>query len=108
MIDDQTGLRPIERVIIRLQADGQTVPEIASRIGKRPGTVERILAMIELREDSGTRPSSGSDSGLRPLERVVLRMLADGLSYGEVANRVGRSGAQVRRIEGYARLKLAG
>jgi len=33
---------------------------------------------------------------------------ARGESYGEIGNRLGRSGAHVRRIEGYAQLKLEG
>ena len=84
------------------------MPEIAGRVGKRPRTVERILEMIELKKRAGVSARSTRAAGLRPVERVVLRLRESGLSYGEVGNRLGRSGAHIRRIESYARLKSPG
>lgn len=100
-------LRPIERVIVRLSASGLEIPEISRRVGKKPGTVIRILRMIDLRVGSPVSQRVG-DGMLRPLERVVIKLRARGESYGEIGNRLGRSGAHVRRIEGYAQLKLEG
>lgn len=98
------NLRPLERVVVRLNEEGVSSAEIGRRIGKKPGTVERILGWIELKSDRPPRQVPDS-SELRPVERVILRLRNDGENYGEIANRLGRSGAQVRRIEGYARLK---
>lgn len=99
-----SNLRPLERVVVRLNGEGVANAEIGRRIGKRPGTVERILQMVEYKKDrpAGSTPHT---KGLRPLERVIVRLRGQGETYGEIANRLGRSGAQVRRIEGYARLK---
>lgn len=97
------NLRPLERVILRLKDENVTMVAISRRIGKKPGTVERILRMVEYKEDRPAKPSRDDD--LRPLERVILRLREQGETYGEIGNRLGRSGAQIRRIEGYARLK---
>lgn len=97
-------LRPIERVILRLHEDDATVSEISRRVGKKPGTVQRIMRMVDYKEGGSPRVSKREDS-LRPLERVVLKLRARGETYGEIGNRLGRSGAQIRRIEGYAQFK---
>jgi DNA-binding CsgD family transcriptional regulator len=94
-------------VIVRLSESGLEVPEISRRVGKKPGTVIRILRMIDLRVGSPVNQVVG-DGRLRPLERVVIKLRARGESYGEIGNRLGRSGAHVRRIENYAQLKLEG
>lgn len=100
-------LRPIERVVLRLSESGESVPDIARRIGKRPGTVERILTMIDYKKDivGGERPSR--ETLLTPLERVVVRLRAKGENYGEIGSRLGRSGVQIRRIESYISFKSA-
>ena len=95
---DETNLRPIESVILRMRDQGHGSPEIGKRIGKKPGTVDRIVAMIEHKED--VEPSPDQDSpGFRPLERVILKLRASGESYGVIGNRLGRSGDNVRRVE---------
>lgn len=99
-------LRPIERVIVKLGDDGLAAAEIASKLGKKPGTVDRILKMVEMRDGASYDPESDV-LDLRPLERVVLKLREKGESYGEIGNRLGRSGPQIRRIEGYAQLKLS-
>ncbi len=60
--------------------------------------------MIDFKEDS-VRESPGPSQGLRPIERVVIALRRQGESYGLIGNRLGRSGAHVRRIESYALLK---
>jgi DNA-binding CsgD family transcriptional regulator len=95
---DETNLRPIESVILRMRDEGHGSPEIGKRIGKKPGTVNRIVEMIEHKEDVEPSSDDGS-SGFRPLERVILKLRARGESYGEIGNRLGRSGDYVRRVE---------
>jgi DNA-binding CsgD family transcriptional regulator len=102
-----TPLRPIERVVTRLHENGASTAEIANRIGKRPGTVNRIMEMMEMRESPPNLRPQDPDS-LRPLERVVLRLRSEGEGYGQIGNRLARSGRQVRNIERFARLKLDG
>lgn len=99
-----SNLRPLERVILRLHSEDVPTAEIAQKLGKKPGTIDRILGMIAFKEQvsAGARTREG---GLRPLEKVVLRLRSEGESYGVIGNRLGRSGAQIRRIEGYANFK---
>lgn len=95
-------LRPLERVVVRLDEDGASHHEIGRRIGKRPLTVRRILEMVNLKEGNG----SSQGHRLRPVERVVLRLRSEGESYGEIGHRLSRSGRHVQNIERYAQFKL--
>ena len=104
-MSDSPNLRPLERVIVRLNEEGVSSVEIGRRIGKKPGTVERILQWIDFKTDRPARTRPDNRASLRPIERVILRLRKEGENYGEIANRLGRSGAHIRRIEGYARLK---
>ena len=97
-------LRPMERTILRLRSAGMSSPEIGRRVGKRPGTVERIFVMIDYKKDlKGSRKSSRGAITL--VEEVVVRLRARGENHGEIGSRLGRSGAQIRRIESYISLK---
>lgn len=98
------NLRPLEKVILRLDNDDVSVVDIARRVGKKPGTVSRILQMVQWKDDEPATAQTGG-SRLRPLERVILRLRNEGETYGEIGNRLNRSGAQVRRIEEYTKLK---
>jgi len=100
-------LRPLERVVMNLHVSGAKAPEIGKRVGKKPGTVHRIIEMIEFKD--GVPPSSTSrDDPLRPIERVVLNLRAKGESYGVIGNRLARSGQRVQMIERLAEYKLSG
>ncbi len=103
-VRQSSQFRPIERVILRLEDENVSRSEIARRVGKRPGTVRRILLMVEYKKDRPPKLEP-DNAGLRPVERVIARLRRQGETYGEIGNRLGRSGAQVRRIEGYVRLK---
>ncbi len=104
------SLRAIERVITRELESGTPLPLIAMSLRKKPGTIRRIAAMVdlvnqlELERDHGR---STDAEGLRPIERTVARLRAQGQSVGEVASRLGRSGDYVRRVELYTELKRA-
>lgn len=98
-------LRPIERVIVRLDNENASLAEIGRRVGKKPGTVSRILKMIEYKVPGEDNSRSVEPGGLRPIERVIIRLRERGESYGEIGNRTARSGAQIRRIEKYARIR---
>jgi DNA-binding CsgD family transcriptional regulator len=101
---DKKKLRPIESVILRLRAEGHNLPDIGKRIGKKPGTVERILEMIE-HKDAVPEQKTPDASGARPIERVIHRLRGEGETYGEIGNRVSKSGQQVRKIEDLSRLR---
>jgi DNA-binding CsgD family transcriptional regulator len=100
-------LRPIERVVMRLREAGATPAEIGKRVGKKPGTVNRIVKMVAYRED-GMPPRTPSDNPLRPVERVVMRLRGDGETYSQIGNRLALSGRRVQLIERLAEFKLNG
>jgi hypothetical protein len=97
------GHSALVSVLRRMEADGLSLAEIATRVRRRPGTIRRLL-------DHGERigESVGSDDVLRPVERVVIDALEAGDNCGVIASRIGRSGRQTRRIAAYARFKLDG
>ncbi|HEX6945908.1 MAG TPA: helix-turn-helix domain-containing protein [Acidimicrobiia bacterium] len=99
-------LSPIERTITRLHNRGASLSEIATRVGKKPGTVSRIMEMTRYRihGDGATPRPPGA---LSPLERVVLRLRERGESYGEIGIRLARSSRRIREIEKYAQFKLS-
>lgn len=101
-------LRPVERVIVRELEAGTPVPQIAMSLRKKPGTVRRIAAMVDLVHDLNLDRDllrSTDATGIRPIERTIRRLRADGQSVGEIASRLGRSGDYVRRVEMYADMK---
>jgi hypothetical protein len=103
-VDERGRLRPIERVVQRLAASGLGTPEIAWRLRRTPGYVERVMAMAALPDRTG--PGPGRADGLRPLERVVLRARAEGVDVREIAARHRRTPAFVERVIAMAQLKL--
>jgi DNA-binding CsgD family transcriptional regulator len=100
-------LRPIERVVMRLHKGGATPVEIGKSVGKKPGTVNRIVKMVGYRED-GMSPRTPSDDALRPVERVVMRLRGAGETYSQIGNRLALSGRRVQMIERLAEFKLNG
>jgi hypothetical protein len=105
--DTPVGLRPIERVVLKLHEAGATAPEIGKRVGKKPGTVHRIIEMAGFKGD-GAPQTAPAGNPLRPIERVVVKLRERGESYGEIGIRLARSGRQVQMIEKYAVFKLQG
>lgn len=101
---DRKKLRPIESVILRLRDEGHNSPDIGHRIGKKPGTVDRIVEMIEHKNAVPEQKTSDA-SGTRPIERVIHRLRGEGETYGEIGNRINKSGHQVRKIEDFSRLR---
>lgn len=105
-----SDLRPIERVIMKAMAEGVSVPDIAISVRKKPGTIRRIAAMAEYARAELDRDlkRSTDENGLRPIERRVKAMRAEGLTTAEIAARLRRGGDHIRRIEAYADLKITG
>ena len=96
-------LRPIERRVRALMADGISTDEIARRFRRLPETIERVDQMATMRCGDG---SSTTGDVLRPLERRILRWRADGLANDDIGAMFRRSGDFVRRVEQFAQLKL--
>jgi DNA-binding CsgD family transcriptional regulator len=103
-VTDTEKLRPLERRILRLVDDGMTDEDIGERFGRSPDFVRRVVAMSELPGRTGPGPRS---SGLRPLERRVLRWRDEGAAPSEIGPRFGRSPEFVERVEALANYKLS-
>lgn len=103
---DQT-LRPIERTVRRLRQEGLSSSEVAWRLRRSPGYVERVETMSTIERPSEERAGDAAGPALRPIERCVLKSLEAGSGYPEIASRLRRSPGYVARIEGFANLKLA-
>lgn len=99
-------LRPIERTIRRLRQEGLSSSEVAWRLRRSPGYVERVEAMSAIvRADTIGGRVPTTHGRLRPIERCVLSSLNAGSGYAEIAARLRRSPGYVARVERLARLK---
>ncbi|MGH8873508.1 MAG: hypothetical protein ACRDWS_16225 [Acidimicrobiia bacterium] len=99
-------LRPIERVVLRLHGEGFSPADIGKKVRKKPGTVHRIIAMSQYKED-GLSTRTPNDHPLRPVERVVLKLRERGETYSQIGNRLALSGRRVQFIERLAEFKLS-
>ena len=106
-VSSDVTLRPLERVVSRMHGEGLTPADIGKKVRKKPGTVNRILEMIELKQD--VLPNSTSDHDrLRPVERVIVRLRGQGETYSQIGNRLALSGRRVQFIEQLAEFKQSG
>ena len=97
-----TNLRPIERRVLAMRDEGQDVEEIAGRIRRSPGHVERIIEWSTIPRSGPARHRSP-----RPIETRVLALQQSGESYERIATRFRRSPDFIRRVEGLAHYTLA-
>lgn len=97
------SLRPVERCVLRLLADGVDRVEIARRFRRRPEFVDRVIAY------SGMPRTSVQPAGyaLRPVERRILKWRASGAAHADIGHRFHRTADHIRRIEQLATYKLA-
>ena len=102
--DMSTHIRPLERRVRDLRESGVSYDEIAWRFRRSPGFIRRVSELSEIK-----RPSTGDSptSTLRPVERVVRSSAERGLSTNEIAARLRRSPAWVRRVQVYTDYKLS-
>ena len=98
--NDRLGLRPLERRVLALHSGGMAVEEIATRFRKSPGFVHRVISWSTI-----PRSGSTSDHHLRPLERRVLAMRANGASHDEIASRFRKTVRFIRQVEWLAHFK---
>ncbi len=90
-------LRPLERRVLSMAADGVEIDEIARRICKTPDRVESIIAWTDIPR---TRPVTRRSP--TAVESRVLALLADGESHERIGRRFHRSARYVRQVEGLA------
>ena len=93
-MDEFAGLRPLERRVSKLAADGVVPAEIGRRFNRSEDFVVRVL---ELASVPG-RSAPDSTGGLRPLERRLLRWREEGVSAPELADRFHRGPDYIERV----------
>lgn len=103
MSESRQSLRPIERLVLRLIAEGVGDAEIARRFRRSPEMIRRIAHMARLPR---TPRAPVVSDGLRPLERRLLHWRHFGASYAEIGSRFRRSPAFIHRVETLAHYKL--
>jgi DNA-binding CsgD family transcriptional regulator len=103
-VAEAVTLRPIERVVRRLVESGVDPAEVAWRLRRSPRSVKQILELSG-RAHSLVRPSVPPPELLRPIERRILALRAQGAGYAEIGARFRHSPAFIRRIEEIARAK---
>ena len=104
MSDDQ--LRPIERTVRRLRQDGLSNSEVAWRLRRSPGFVDRVEALSSIERAAGV-DADEPGGALRAIERCVMNSLEAGSGYAEIASRLRRTPNYVSRVERFAKLRLA-
>lgn len=102
-MDDVGSLRPVERCVLRLVADGVDHIEIARRFRRRPEFVDRVIAYARLPRTSVLTEADA----LRPVERRILKWRASGAGHADIGRRFYRSAGHIQRIEQLAAYKLA-
>ena len=93
-----SGLRPLERRVLRLAAEGVDDAEIGRRFHRSPQWATRVRALAEVPRAGGAPPAVG----LRPLERRLLRWRDAGADYADLSPRFRRSPEFLRRVEAMA------
>jgi DNA-binding CsgD family transcriptional regulator len=95
-------LRPLERRVLTLRAQGHDVADIARRFRSSPEHMERVLQWAEI-------PRNGPSPGLanRAMEDRVLALLSEGRTHDDIARRFRRSAEFIRQVEGFAHYRRA-
>jgi DNA-binding CsgD family transcriptional regulator len=100
-MNDLANLRPLERRMSKLAADGVVPDEIGRRFNRSGEFVERVLVFASL---PGRNAPEQSDA-LRPLERRLLRWREQGASPTELADRFRRGPGYIERVLAFADYK---
>jgi DNA-binding CsgD family transcriptional regulator len=97
-----SSLRPVERRVLRLAADGVDDDEIGRRFKRSPEWAGRVRTLAEM--PRGSRHLQGDV--LRPLERRILRWRAAGADHDALSPRFRRTPDFLRQVESLAHYKL--
>ena len=95
-------LRPVERRVLALRDEGQSLEEIAGRLRRSADHIGRVIEWTQI-------PRKGPAPRRSPSARQqrILALRSRGESYEEIANRFGRSSDFIRRSEGLAHYRMA-
>ncbi len=88
------ALRPLERRVAKLAAEGMVPAEIGRRFNHSEQFIEQVLALADLPGRSAPEPVRG----LRPIERRVLRWRDQGVSTFDMADRFRRGPGYIEQV----------
>ena len=93
-------LRPMERRILAMLEQGESVSSIATKFRKSQGRVRQIIRWTDIERPAGPSPRRPS-----ALERRILTLRANGIGYDEIGRRLRRSPRFIRQVEGLAHIR---
>lgn len=95
-------LRPVERRVLAMRAEGQSLEQIGTAFRRSPDHIGRII-------EWSTIPRVGPPLNRKPraLENRVLSFRGSGVSHSEIADRFNKSPEFIRRVEGMAHYRRA-
>jgi hypothetical protein len=93
--------RPLERRVLSWLESGHDSSEVAPRFRRSPEFIDRVSVLARLPREAMAR----GQSGLRPLERRIMRWREHGASFEEIAARFRRSPQFIERVVGMAQLR---
>lgn len=102
MSPDESRLRPVERRVLAMSADGLTTGEIARRLRRSEAHVVRMIRWTEIPRSGSTRRSP------RAIERRVIALRRNGESHEQIAERFRRTPRFIRQVEGIAHVRYGG
>ena len=93
-MDAFADLRPLERRVSKLAAEGVVPAEIGRRFNRSEDFVERVLVLASVPGRSAPPPTPG----LRPIERRLLRWREQGVPTPDLADRFRRGPLYIERV----------
>lgn len=97
-----TSLRPLERRVLQLTAEGLDDSEIGRRFRRSPEWAGRVRSLTQVPRSGRRLPGDV----LRPLERRVLRWRAAGVEHDALSPRFRRTPDFLHQVESLAHYKL--
>jgi DNA-binding CsgD family transcriptional regulator len=98
---EPTAKRPLERRVLSWLESGHDSTEVAARFRRSPEFIDRVSVWARLPREA----MAGRESGLRPLERRIIRWREHGASFEAIADRFRRSPQFIERVVGMAQLR---
>lgn len=98
---EPTPKRPLERRVLAWLETGHDPGEIAARFRRSPEFIDRVSVLARLPREAMAR----RESGLRPLERRIMRWREDGASFEAIGARFRRSPQFIERVVSMAQLR---
>jgi DNA-binding CsgD family transcriptional regulator len=95
-------LRPVERRVLALHEQGESMEDIAARLKRSPDHIERMMDWAQI-------PRSGPPTRRSPSarQRRIMALRSAGESYEQIAERFRKSSDFIKRVEGLAHLRMA-